>query len=598
LDGTGSLVSRLSTMLSSLDPAPFTLLDTQGHLFLGSYSGSVSALDFGVSMATNAPWPLPRHDVGNRGSTAKPVISAPPAVSAVASPWVDGNRVRWTSTGALVDYAIYRSESPDLTQATRIGQALASASHLDDPTAVAGTPYFYWVLASNAVGVSPAAPPASVAGVTPTVRARMTLPAMGSTPPPVPVVRLDGSVVMGNGTGWSLSMDLDGRPLWTNRISSALVSQVVQMLSDATGQIFLGTANGVFRIAPDGSSFTKLASNTGLISLGPDGLLRFRAGQNFILRDPVGEIIGSPTPANGLELAGFVRSDGLAFARSASGVIHGLDATWASAWEAPPGESATATLLALGLDGSVFLAPTPQSLAALDASGNLMWRQPLESDTRFVFSAALGPLDKTLWVVSYAVDRTQTLRALDSASGSERWRFTGSLPASAPGQLSLPAVTDDHTVLLPDDHLLWALDGGTGAVRWGFEGSGQVGPPVIHEDGSIVFTSGDEVIVLRGSRPPAFSGWPMAGHDARGSRSQGALGGRDLVIAPTDGEAAGITLRADDGGAFIPLVSEDLRQWRPAQGAFRDSTTDLPAAGPSHSPRLEGTRQFFRGVSP
>lgn len=250
-------------MLHPLGSAPFALLDPRGHLFLGSDSGAISALDLGIGVATNAPWPLARHDVGNRASSPKRAVEAPAVLTAEATPWVGGNRVRWTPSGALVDHAVYRSEFPDFSLAIPIGQALASDGHFDDRTAVPGTTYFYWVLAANGAGNSPAAPPASTAGLAPTVRARVPLPMDASTPPPVPVVRPDGSVVAGDGVGTSLAMDLDGHLLWTNRISKASVSQVFQMLSDATGQIVLGTANGLFRIAPNGSSSTRLAANPG-----------------------------------------------------------------------------------------------------------------------------------------------------------------------------------------------------------------------------------------------------------------------------------------------------------------------------------------------
>ncbi|MBX3734938.1 MAG: PQQ-binding-like beta-propeller repeat protein [Verrucomicrobiae bacterium] len=598
LDNTGIQVSRLSSMLHPLGSAPFALLDPRGHLFLGSDSGAISALDLGIGVATNAPWPLARHDVGNRASSPKRAVEAPAVVTAEASPWVGGNRVRWTPSGALVDHAVYRSEFPDFSLAIPIGQALASDGHFDDRTAVPGTTYFYWVVASNVAGNSPAAAPASTAGMAPTVRARVLLPMDASAPPPVPVVRPDGSVVAGDGVGTSLAMDLDGHLLWTNRISKASVSQVFQMLSDATGQIVLGTANGLFRIAPNGSSSTRLAANPGVISLGPDGLLRHRVGQSLTLRNPTGETVGSPVPSSGFDLAGFVRSDGLAISLNPSGVLRALDGTWNTIWEAMPGTGATSAVLALGLDGTIFLAPDPQSLVALDAFGGLMWRQSLGMDTRSVLGATLGPLDKTLSVLSEDRNGTLILSTLDPASGLELWRFSGSTPAAPFAVPGPPATTDDHTVLLTDGHLLWALDGITGVLRWGFEGSGQLGPPVIHSDGSIIFTSGDEVIVLRGFSPPAFSGWPMAGHDARGSRSQGSLGVRDLNIAPMDGGASGVSLRAAGGGAFIPLVSEDLHRWRPAQGSFHIPPASLQVPGPSHSPRLDGTHQFFRGVSP
>lgn len=96
-----------------------------------------------------------------------------------------------------------------------------------------------------------------------------------------------------------------------------------------------------------------------MISLGPDGFLRHRVGQSLTLRNPMGETVGSPVPSNGFELPGFVRSDGLAIALNPSGVLRALDGTWNTIWEAMPGTGATSAVLALGLDGTIFLAPAP-----------------------------------------------------------------------------------------------------------------------------------------------------------------------------------------------------------------------------------------------
>lgn len=123
-----------------------------------------------------------------------------------------------------------------------------------------------------------------------------------------------------------------------------------------------------------------------------------------------------------------------------------------------------------------------------------------------------------------------------------------------------------------------------------------MGAPILAKDGSIIVTAGDELVVLLGTSPPAFSGWPMTRHDARGTGGQGTDGPRTLGLSfRTDG---GIQLESPNGAPFLPLVSTDLLQWHPASGVFETETTSPGQTRVGFVPALPESVHFFRAVAP
>jgi|GEM_PF-6804254 len=83
-------------------------------------------------------------------AVAPPV--APTGVAASDGTFADKIRVAWNASTDATGYDVYRSTLNDYTTASLLGSS-ATTSY-DDTTAIAGTPYYYWVKAKNAAGAS------------------------------------------------------------------------------------------------------------------------------------------------------------------------------------------------------------------------------------------------------------------------------------------------------------------------------------------------------------------------------------------------------------------------------------------------------------
>jgi len=598
LDSDGVQVSQLGVG-TDLTGSSSAVLDIQGRLFLHSESGVLAAVDVGTGVATDAPWPLPRHDAGNRASLAGSAGIPPPPAGVSVVPWVGSNRVQWQTSGHLVRHEIFRSVGTDFSQAVRIGEALASDEFFDDPGADFGQGYHYWVVASNRAGSSGPGAPAPSAGQAPPVRSRTAIPGISKRP----VLRPDHTVVVADNAGRIIALDLDGRILWTHQVSPRVASVIFHLLAADDGSTLIKADTGIHQLAADGSSLSRvIASPNVSLCLGSDGLLRVATAERVILRTPDGTEADSAPTGGVTDPHGAVRADGLIVTSTTTGSLRALDRGLNLAWTATPVEVGAGRVEipsppAFGLDGSTYTSIGIQALVRLGPAGELRWRQPLGPDTQRVGGSVLGPLDRLLFTGATDRNAGRVLLANDAATGEERWRFRRPSEAGAPLTVT-PAVAADDTVLFGIGDVLWALDGTTGGARWGFQGNGRVGDPVLLEDGSIVFASGDELIVLRGSSPPAFSGWPMVRHDARGTAGQGSSGSRPLLLVGPLGEPGGLHLESGDGTPFLPLVSEDLSAWRPAAGRFDLRQDASGRMVPRFVLEVSGDHQFVRAVGP
>jgi len=78
---------------------------------------------------------------------------APTNVSASNGTYVDKVQVTWTASPGATSYTVYRSTSSGkLARKTTLGTT--SNTTYDDPTALVGKTYYYWVKATNAYGTS------------------------------------------------------------------------------------------------------------------------------------------------------------------------------------------------------------------------------------------------------------------------------------------------------------------------------------------------------------------------------------------------------------------------------------------------------------
>jgi hypothetical protein len=86
--------------------------------------------------------------------TAVAPPNAPTGVAASDNTFANKVRVTWTGSVGATAYEVYRSTTNNSATATKINASDITGTSYDDPTAVTGTPYYYWVKARNAGGVS------------------------------------------------------------------------------------------------------------------------------------------------------------------------------------------------------------------------------------------------------------------------------------------------------------------------------------------------------------------------------------------------------------------------------------------------------------
>ena len=85
------------------------------------------------------------------------VVSAPAVptnIVATQGTLPDRVRISWTPPTGATGFEVYRGTTNNSATAVKITTADVTGSVFDDLTALAGTPYFYWVKAKNVGGTS------------------------------------------------------------------------------------------------------------------------------------------------------------------------------------------------------------------------------------------------------------------------------------------------------------------------------------------------------------------------------------------------------------------------------------------------------------
>jgi hypothetical protein len=115
--------------------------------------------------------------------------AAPTGVSASDGTWSDRVRILWNASAGATSYHVYRNTTNDTGTATDLGYTTGPGA--DDMSAVAGTTYWYWVKAFNALGGSPFSSPdtgyrSTTPVATPTPTPISPTPTVTPTLPPAP----------------------------------------------------------------------------------------------------------------------------------------------------------------------------------------------------------------------------------------------------------------------------------------------------------------------------------------------------------------------------------------------------------------------------
>ena len=165
LDGRYDLNEGLGGITITMDGTPFTTntaggysipasagthnLTVQGGGFIGTATAAVNManqnveVDFLSGQATG---------VINFGGGSPGTPAAPAVVAASDGTFVDKVQIAWTPAQGAASYEVWRHTANDSSAAAIIGTPTGTS--YDDASAVAGTHYFYWVKAKNAIGTS------------------------------------------------------------------------------------------------------------------------------------------------------------------------------------------------------------------------------------------------------------------------------------------------------------------------------------------------------------------------------------------------------------------------------------------------------------
>jgi outer membrane protein assembly factor BamB len=187
-----------------------------------------------------------------------------------------------------------------------------------------------------------------------------------------------------------------------------------------------------------------------------------------------------PVPLDGVSRTGVTVLDGTAFVGVNDGTVTAVDlARGTVAWQQQLGGQLATPLAAT--DGLVFVGlqgdrDTQPVIIALDAAtGEERWRHEPQAPSALVSAVSAG--DGSIFAVFTGLSETSVV-AIDLADGTERWsrRAGGTIDPSAP-----PVVSDDAVYLTDLAGHTRALDTATGEDRWDFASNTLVlrGAPIL-----------------------------------------------------------------------------------------------------------------------
>jgi hypothetical protein len=150
--------------------------------------------------------------------------AAPTGVSASDGTWSDRVRILWNTSAGATSYHVYRNTTNDSNTATDLGYVTGTGA--DDMSAVAGTTYYYWVKAFNALGGSPFSSPDT--GFRATGAAPTPTPTPVPSGPPVPtgVSASDGTYTDRVRITWNASAGATGYWIYRNTTASPPATEI------------------------------------------------------------------------------------------------------------------------------------------------------------------------------------------------------------------------------------------------------------------------------------------------------------------------------------------------------------------------------------
>ncbi len=322
-------------------------------------------------------------------------------------------------------------------------------------------------------------------------------------------------VIRGAGGGRIIAASRDGAVRWV-RDRTAFVDATPAVAADGT--IYLGAGDGQLYALNPADGATRWAYPVGAYissspAIGADGTIYFGAADGRLhALSPAGLLRWSFPTGGTIDSSPAIGADGTIYVGSDDRNVYAIAPDGTERWRFATGGRIFSSP-AIGADGTLYVGSGDQRLYALAANGARRWEYFTNGDIQA--SPVVGA-DGTIYFASDV-----NFYALRPGDTDDRLRWRTSINATS---ASTGAVRADGAVIFgADDGIVRALDGATGAERWRFDTRGGVGDyiessPLIAPDGAIYVGSLDGHLYKlngNGSALSAVSNWPAFRRNVR-----------------------------------------------------------------------------------
>jgi outer membrane protein assembly factor BamB len=453
-----------------------------------AYFGMTDGYVYGMR-TTGGPapsaWPLLHGDPQHRRRTEVPLglPAFAPLVVASQGTHVTGVRLTWVPAPPAQSYEIWRSLTPELTEASVVVNGFGGTNVFHDRNVMPETPYYYWVKAVNSAGASQLSAPVQGYRAQPQPGNLLDLWTFDGAGSGAPAMGPDGTVYVPvyrgskNSPRWRLAaLKPDGSIGWEYETGYGSITATPVVGRDGTvyiGSVDFGSPELV------------------LHAIRPDGELRWKYDAGAWITTGVA-----------------ITSDDQVIVACQDGTVHAVAPDGSLVWKHTLDHPIHAAPV-IGQDGAIYVLArqanmfAPANLVALHPDGTIRWTMtfPNHGDTDLRDSPAIGP-DGAIYVGS----RDGQVLAVN-LDGTVRWSATvGSVTRGSPVLDTGAAVYTGSPWLPPQPFAALSPDGST---RWSYAPGGAVwGGAAIGADGHAYVAATDGTVYALG--PNGDLAWEVA----------------------------------------------------------------------------------------
>jgi large repetitive protein len=317
-----------------------------------------------------------------------------------------------------------------------------------------------------------------------------------------PALDADGNILVG-ASEWIYAVNGAGEETWVRHLGSVAISTPFTVAADGT--LYFGTSDArLFARHPDGTAKWDFPLDGQVIrppAIGADGTLYMggSGGKLYAIR-PNGTKQWDYTPAGNVSGGVVIGGDGGIYLATGNGYLTALNPEGQFRWEFYV-DGAVNSAPAIGADGMLYFGSAHSGkFFAVSPEGVQRWMLPLSSGVANA-SPSIG-LDGTI----YCGSNDGTLLAI-RPNGTLKW----SLPLGGEIQ-GTPAVAANGSIYIGTGSGRNFLNISASGVKvWELVAPSfsSAASPLILDNGDVVVSSGDRLLILGGDSGPAGGPWPM-----------------------------------------------------------------------------------------